>query len=107
MSKSKIIIPREVLLVEIERRCRLPECGARNRIGLTKDEARSYCGFECERCKGWNADSLTERDVPEWWEELAVTDLYAVRETRGSAPDEPGEVIKRMSDNYRQTKNEK
>ena len=44
--------------------------------------------------------------MPEWWEELTVTDLYAVRETRGSAPDEPGEVIKRMSDNYRQTKNE-
>ena len=106
MSKSKIFIPREVLLVEIERRCRRPECDARNRIGLTKEEAHAYCGCECERCKQWNADSLTERDVPEWWEELAVTDLYAVREIRGSATDEPGEVIKRMSDNYRQTKNE-
>ncbi|HEY0547769.1 MAG TPA: hypothetical protein VGC91_20485 [Pyrinomonadaceae bacterium] len=106
MGKSKIIIPREVLLIEIERRCHAPECGARNRVGLTKDEARAYCGFECERCKEWNADSLTERDAPEWWEELAVTDLYAVRETRSRAPGDAGEVITRMSDNYRQTKNE-
>jgi hypothetical protein len=103
--KSRIIIPRELLLIEIERRCHAAECGARNRVGLTKDEARAYCGFECERCKGWNADSLTERDAPEWWEELAVTDLYAVREARERAPDEPGEVITRMSDNYRQTEN--
>ena len=107
MSKSKLVIPREVLLVEIERRCQVADCVARNRIGLTKEEAQAYCGFECERCKEWNADSLTERDVPEWWEELAVTNLYAVRETLRRAPSEPGEVIKRMSDNYRQTKNEK
>ncbi len=106
MSKSKIFIPREVLLIEIERRCHMPECGARNRIGLIKEEAHAYCGFECERCKEWNADSLTERDAPEWWEELAITDLYAVRETRVGATDEPGEVIKRMSDIYRQSKNE-
>lgn len=106
MSTSKIFIPREVLLVEVERRCQVADCAERNRIGLTKEEAQGYCGFECERCKGWNADLLTERDVPEWWEELAVTDLYAVRETLRSAPDEPGEVIKRMSDNYRQTNHE-
>jgi hypothetical protein len=106
MSRSKIVIPRAVLLVEIERRCQQPECGARNRLGLTKEEAHAYCGFECERCKEWNADSLTERDAPEWWEELAITDLYAVRETREPAPDEAGEVITRMSDHYRQTKDE-
>jgi len=106
MAKSKIIIPREVLLIEIERRCSVAECFARNRVGLTKDEARAYNGFECERCKTWNADSLTERDAPEWWEELAVTDLYAVRERRDNSPEDPGEVIKRMSDNYRRTKNE-
>jgi hypothetical protein len=104
MSRSRIFIPREVLLVEIERRCHVAECGARNRTGLTKEEAQTYFGFECERCKQWNADSLTERDVPEWWEELAVTNLYAVRETLRGTPDEPGEVIQRMSDNYRQTK---
>lgn len=106
MSRSKIVIPREVLLVEIERRCSQPECGARNRLGLTKEEARAYCGFECERCKEWSADSLTERDAPEWWEELAITDLYAVRETREPAPVDAGEVITRMSDHYRRTKDE-
>ena len=105
MSKIKIVIPRELLLVEIERRCRLPECNAKARIGLTKDEARSYSGFECERCQEWNVDGLTERDVPEWWEELAVTDLYAIRSALVDAPNEFGDVIDRMSDNYRQTKN--
>jgi len=106
MSRTRIIIAREVLLVEIERRCSVGECKARTRIGLTKEEAHAYCGFECELCKEWNADALAEQDVPEWWEELKITDLYAVRETRRDAPDEPGEVIIRLSDNYRQTKNE-
>lgn len=106
MSKSKIVIPREVLLVEIERRCLMPECEARARIGLTKEEARVYCGFECERCKEWNEDALSERDVPEWWEDLKITDLYSVRELPRSTQDEPGEVISRMSENYRRTKNE-
>lgn len=101
---TKIIIPRELLLVEIERRCRATECNAKTRIGLTKDEARAFNGFECERCKEWNVDWLSERDVPEWWEELAVTDLYAIRHAREDASSESGEVISRMSENYRQTK---
>jgi hypothetical protein len=102
MSKSKIIIPREVLLVEIERRCAQPECKARTRIGLTKDEARRYTGFECEGCAHWNDDTLAERDVPDWWEELAVTGLHAIRAGRApETPEEPGEVVTRMSDNYR------
>jgi hypothetical protein len=68
MSKSKgIIIRREVLLIEIERRCRAPECNARVRVGLTKALARLYCGFDCERCgRRWD-DLLSERDVPDWW----------------------------------------
>jgi hypothetical protein len=102
-SRSRIVIPRGVLLVEIERRCEDRECNARTRIGLTKDEARDYCGFECERCgQSWD-DVLTERDVPEWWEELAITDLYAVRENAPHGGEEPGEVVKRMSENYRRT----
>lgn len=105
MSKVKIVIPRELLLVEIERRCRIPECNAKTRIGLTKDEARAFSGFECERCQEWNVDVLSDRDVPEWWEELAVTDLYAIRITKADAPKEFGDVITRMSDHYRQTKN--
>jgi len=31
--------PREPLLIEIERRCAFSDCGAKNQIGLTKDEA--------------------------------------------------------------------
>lgn len=106
MSKPKIIIPRRVLLVEIERRCRVPECNAKTRTGLTKDEARTYSGFECERCKEWNTDALTERDVPEWWEELKITDLYSVRELSSPLPDEPGTVITRLSNDYQRKKNE-
>jgi hypothetical protein len=99
--KSRIVIPREVLLVEIERRCQDAECNARTRIGLTKEEARTYCGFECERCgRSWD-DALTERDVPEWWEELTITDLYTVRETQSAEPDEPSEVVTRMSESFR------
>jgi hypothetical protein len=103
--KRSIAIRREVLLVEIERRCALDdECNQRNRIGLTKEEARAYCGFKCERCERWNDDVLTERDVPEWWEELTITGLAALRETPPPASEESGEVVKRLSDNYREQK---
>ena len=82
--RSRIVIPREVLLIEIERRCRDAACNARTRVGLTKAEARAYCGFECERCgKEWD-DALAERDAPEWWEELTAS-----------------EVVERMSEDYR------
>lgn len=60
--------PRELLLVEVARRCR--GCDAPARLGLTKAEARAYQGFECEHCESWNGDELTEQDIPEWWEEL-------------------------------------
>lgn len=70
-SPRRIVIPREVLLVEIERRCRAPLCKARNRIGLTKEEARGYNGFVCERCEIKTSDALTARDIPEWWDEFA------------------------------------
>ena len=101
---TNIVIPRDVLLVEIERRCRDAQCNARTRIGLTKDEARVYGSFECERCgQSWD-DLLTERDVPEWWEELAITDLSTIRENHHHEPDESSEVVKRMSESYRATK---
>lgn len=97
-----IRIPRRVLLVEIERRCREPLCNARVRIGLTKEEARLYCGFDCERCERHWTDSLSERDVPDWWEELAVTDLASLREQPEHRPeDEPVETITRLSGAYR------
>jgi hypothetical protein len=103
MSKSKgIIIPREVLLIEIERRCRAPECHRRVRVGLTKEEARLYCGFACERCARHWDDFLSERDVPDWWEELAVTGLASLREKPGTNErDETVETITRLSDAYR------
>lgn len=100
-TKSRIIIPREVLLLEIERRCPDAACHARTRIGLTKDEARAYCGFECERCEQFWDDLLTERDVPEWWEELTITDLYAVRQNKPAGVEDTSEVVKRMSEDFR------
>jgi RES domain-containing protein len=105
MSKANnIFIPRDVLLVEIERRCRDPHCAQKALIGLTKEEARAYCGFECERCgKRWN-DCLTERDVPDWWEELTITGLHALREKTITTPDEPNEVVTRLSENFRRIK---
>lgn len=93
---------REVLLVEIERRCADAQCNARTRAGLTKEDARSYRGFSCERCERWHDDVLTERDIPEWWEELTVTGLEGVRPRAAVAgQDEPGEVVERMSDAWR------
>jgi hypothetical protein len=99
--RSRIIIPRDLLLVEIERRCPDAGCNARARIGLTKEEARAYCGFECERCGRRWTDALAERDVPEWWEELMITGMHALRESQGVESDGPGEVVERMSENYR------
>jgi hypothetical protein len=86
-----LVFPREVLLVEIERHCAEPGCNARTRVGLTKEEARLYEGFECERCERWNADGLNERDIPEWWEELTVTGLATLR---GTAPAAAGDAAR-------------
>ena len=72
--RDRITIRSRVLLIELERRCVDALCNAKARIGLTKEDARLYCGFECEQCKRWNADILTERDVPDWWEELTITE---------------------------------
>ena len=100
--RSRIVIPREVLLVEIERHCADEDCNARTRIGLTKAEARLYDGFECERCELWQADGLTERDVPDWWEELTITGLATLGRThKALATDAAGEgegVVARLSE---------
>jgi hypothetical protein len=97
---KRFVFPREVLLVEVERRCADAACGARSRVGLTKAEARAYTGFECEVCGLWCEDVLSERDVPEWWEELKITGLEGVRplEGVGGPGSEPGEVVSRMSE---------
>jgi hypothetical protein len=102
--RSQIVFPREVLLVEVERWCRNPACGARTRVALTKAEARAYTGFECGSCERRNDDALVERDIPEWWEELKLTSLDGVRETRAgkiAAASESGGVVARMSDAWK------
>lgn len=66
-------------MVEVERRCPDARCGARARIGLTKREALVYDGWKCERCEQRWEDVLSERDIPDWWEELFVTGLYSLR----------------------------
>ncbi len=68
---SRIVVPRRVLLVEIERRCADQHCKQRARIGITKEEARSYTGFVCERCESKTTDALLKKDVPaEWWQDF-------------------------------------
>lgn len=68
--KRGITIERQVLLFEIERRCSFDDCNARNFLGLTKQEAADYTGFECSSCERWNGDSLKLTDIPDWWDEL-------------------------------------
>ena len=67
---QRLSFPREVLLVEIERRCAFPDCSARNLVSLTKPEAIDYRGFECFLCERWNDDGLRDADVPDWWNEV-------------------------------------
>ena len=62
-----MFIPREILLVEIDRRCFFPDCNGRTLVGLTKREASDYRGFECRVCKRWNDDNLSDKDVPDEW----------------------------------------
>jgi len=71
--KRGIAIERQVLLFEIERRCSFSECNQRVFIGLRKQEAFDYRGFECPSCERWNNDSLTKNDVPDWWDEIVLT----------------------------------
>ena len=101
--KGRIVFPREVLLVEVERRCGDPACNARTRVALTKAEARAYTGFECPRCERWNADALAERDVPEWWEELKITSLEGLRPPQSveEAGGESDDAVARMSDAWK------
>jgi len=97
--RQQLVFPREVLLVEIERHC--ADCNARMRTGLTKAEARLYHGYECERCERWNEDTLTERDIPDWWEELTVTGLEMLRAAETSPESETSGVVVRLSEAWR------
>jgi hypothetical protein len=83
MSRSAhIVINRELLLVEIERRCLFPDCDKRVSIALSRREARSYEGFECSHCERWNSDCLMERDVPEWWAEISASNQEQLTKKR-------------------------
>ena len=100
--KFKVVFPREVLLVEVERWCGDPACGARARLSLTKAEARAYAGFECPRCELWNDDALSERDIPDWWEELKVASLEVPRPAATPGGGEgPGGALGRVSDAWK------
>src|SRR5919199_1211877 len=104
--RAQIVIPRAVLLVEIERRCTDERCNAKTRIGLTKEEARAYRGYTCVRCERRHEDVLTERDIPDWWEELRVTGLDPLRPRAaagGEGPSAPdaSEVVARLSAAWR------
>lgn len=99
--RRRVVVPRELLLVEVERYCRDPLCGSRNGVGLTKEEARAYTGFTCERCEREWPDALTERDVPEWWEELQIRSLERPRPIRAGESDASEGPVARMSEAWR------
>lgn len=68
--RIRIGFSRTVLLIEIERYCFFPDCQGRVMVGLTKQEAIDYSGFECTHCERWNEDHLTQKDIPEWWADV-------------------------------------
>ncbi|HYX30321.1 MAG TPA: hypothetical protein VE863_17405 [Pyrinomonadaceae bacterium] len=66
-ARSNFYFPREVLVIEIDRRCAAHECRARNQISLTKPEAIEYRGFTCSECETWTGDRLMQSEMPESW----------------------------------------
>ena len=105
--RRRVVVPRELLLVEVERYCRDSLCGARNSVGVTKEEARSYEGFTCERCEQHWDDALTERDIPEWWEELKITSLEGLRPARVEVRESEEGPVERMSAAWREGRERK
>lgn len=102
--RAKFAARRTLLLTEIERYCRQQDCRHLNRVGLTKNEALLYTGFKCEKCEVFQADVLQERDIPEWWEELMITDMTALRGSGNSSSDE-NSIVNQLSDTYRKDSN--
>jgi hypothetical protein len=70
--KKEFFFPRDVLVIEIERRCDDDECRARNQVSLTKTEAIEYRGFNCSECDRWNDDRLSQSELPESWHEGSI-----------------------------------
>ncbi len=99
---SRIVVPRAVLLIEIERRCADSSCNQKMRIGLTKDEARNYTGFLCERCEAETPDTLTARDVPEdWWQDFVLNGTNTVSRLSEKLPIAINNAVGHLSDTYR------
>jgi hypothetical protein len=69
-STPRVTIEREVLLFEIQRRCSFADCNGRVFLGLTKEEALHYDGFDCSECERRNPDVLNRTDIPDWWDEI-------------------------------------
>ena len=99
--RRRVVVPRELLLIEVERYCPDPQCRARNGVGLTKEEARTYDSFTCARCEQKWDDALAERDVPEWWEELRITSLDSRRGAGAEGEETVEGPVARMSDAWR------
>jgi hypothetical protein len=70
--KTQFYFPRDVLVLEIDRRCAGDDCRARNQISLTKTEAIEYRGFNCSACERWNDDRLSQSELPESWHEGSI-----------------------------------
>ena len=70
--KSHFYFPRDVLVIEIERRCAAGECRAKNQISLTKAEAIRYRGFNCSECESWNDDRLNQAEMPDSWNNESI-----------------------------------
>ncbi len=67
--KQRFHFPRTTLLIEIDRRCKFPDCQTRNQISLTKQEAIEYRGFECFQCKRRNEDRVSQSELPDSWQQ--------------------------------------
>lgn len=71
-AKSHFYFPRDVLVIELDRRCAADDCRTRNQISLTKVEAIEYRGFNCSECERWNDDRLNQSEMPESWNEGSI-----------------------------------
>jgi len=70
--KKEFYFPRDVLVLEINRRCTADQCRAVNQISLTRTEAIEYRGFNCSACERWNDDRLSQSEMPASWQEGSV-----------------------------------
>jgi hypothetical protein len=70
--RSTFYFPRDVLVIELDRRCAAGDCRARNQISLTKAEAIGFRCFNCSECESWNDDRLSQSEMPDSWNEESI-----------------------------------